>query len=156
MVVFGAALHGGNIPETRGAIGAAYNPSKDSWRNIPKTSLSPQASTAAWNGKYMVAWDYLHGSAAYDPKEDDWRGISDVPLEEMECSPQSVSLGDKIFGDYCGQMAVFDNRDLTWHEISTPNLNGGGFDLVPTPGAVLLFGQDPKSGDKLALAYRPE
>ena len=155
MVVFGAALHGGNFPESGGAIGAAYSPSKNSWRKIPRTSLSPQASTAAWNGRYVVAWDYLHGSAAYDPNENDWRGISDVPLEEAECSPQSVSIGKDVFGNYCGQMAIFDGKDFSWRQISTPHRVAGGFNLVFANEAVLLFGQDSETGDKRALAYRP-
>ena len=48
MIVFGAALHGGNVPETETAIGAAYDPSTDRWRRLPDSPLSPQASTAAW------------------------------------------------------------------------------------------------------------
>jgi hypothetical protein len=47
MIVFGAALHGGNFPETPTAIGAAYNPASDTWRRLPESDIDPNANTAA-------------------------------------------------------------------------------------------------------------
>lgn len=38
MIFFGAALHGGNFPETKTAIGAAYDPATDTWRKSPSVS----------------------------------------------------------------------------------------------------------------------
>lgn len=155
MIVFGAGLSGGNFAATVTAIGAAYDPQTDTWRRLPDSELSPQASTAAWNGEELIAWDYLHETATYDPATDVWRPLPDVPLDDFECSPQSASVGGYIFGDYCGLMAVHDSADGGWHDVSRRMLSGWGFELVAADPAVLLLGQDVDSGKKRMLAYRP-
>jgi hypothetical protein len=155
MLVFGAALHGGNKPESETAIGAAYNPATDTWRRLPDSSLSPQASTAAWNGREMIAWDYLHETAAYDPAEDKWRKLSDVPLEDYECSPQSVPVGNYVFGDYCGLMAVFDPAEDAWRDVTRREFAGWGFTLVAAERFVFLLGRNVDSKKETMLAYRP-
>ena len=155
MIVFGAALHGGNFPESETAIGAAYHPATDTWRRLPDSELSPQASTAAWNGREMVAWDDLHGTAAYDPAGESWRRLPKVPLENRGCCPQSVAVGGYVFGTYTGQMTLFDPLDDSWHDISRPDLTDWGFQLVAADPAVLLLGRDVETKEVLMLAYRP-
>lgn len=66
MIVFGAALYGGNESESDTAIGAAYDPQSDTWERIADSELSPNASTAAWDGRHMIAWDYLNHTASYN------------------------------------------------------------------------------------------
>ena len=155
MIVFGAALHGGNFPESKTAIGAAYDPETDAWRELPESELSPQASTAAWNGREMIAWDYLNGTAAYAPHADSWRTLPKVPLDDAECSPSSVPVGAYVFGNYCGPLALYDPAADRWHDISRREFFGFGFQLVAAEPAVLVLGRRVETGEKRMLAYRP-
>jgi hypothetical protein len=155
MIVFGAALHGGNKAETETAIGAAYDPTRDMWRLLPKSPLSPQASTAAWQGQELIAWDYLNGSAAYDPVGDRWRRLPRVPLDDAECGPESVSIGTWVFGDYCSSMVVFDRADEKWHDVSHRELAGFVTELVAAGPAVFVMGRDTGTLEELMFAYRP-
>ena len=160
MIVFGAALHGGNHPETPTAIGAAYDPGTDEWRGIPDSTLSPQASTAAWNGDEMIAWDYLNDSAAYDPVTDSWRSLPRIPLDDSECTPESEALGGNVLGDYCGGLTLFDPAQQRWLWLDRPVNSGTPFwdyELIPAGSVFLLPAQ--RSGDTPGIrffAYRPE
>ena len=154
MIAFGAALHGGNDPDTETAIGAAYEPATDAWRRIPDSELSPQASTAAWDGEEMVAWDYLHGTAAYDPDSDRWRRLPRVPLAEYECSPESVAVGSAVLGNYCGLLALFDREDAAWTDASRKTFSGWVIELAAAgPVFLVLGGRNAEDGH--LLAYRP-
>jgi N-acetylneuraminic acid mutarotase len=155
MIVFGAALHGGNFPESKTAIGAAYDPRTDRWRRLPASTLSPQASTAAWSGRELIAWDYLNGTQAYDPAGNKWRNLTTVPLDAGECHPKSTSIGRYVFGDYCGSMVAYDPADDQWHDLSRRELVGWGLELVATDTVVLLLGRNVNTGEERMFAYRP-
>jgi hypothetical protein len=163
MMVFGAALHGGNFPETETAIGAAYDPDADSWRELPPSELSPQASTAAWNGREMIAWDYLNGTAAYDPVSDRWRELPRVPIDDYECSPQSVSIpGQVVIGNYCGITPLFSVAKDRWRDVSRRDLSGWVLEPVAAGSAVLIMGHGlelsdvpDQAFDMRMLAYVP-
>ncbi len=156
MIVFGAALSGGNHAATPVAVGAAYDPERDSWRRIADSELSPQASTAAWNGREMIAWDYLNASAAYDPESDRWRSLPDVPLDPAECSPQSVSVARAVFGDYCGFTTLFHPTSEAWSDVSprAPSV-GWVMELVPTENVVLVPARQ-LNGPARMFAFRPD
>jgi hypothetical protein len=148
MIVFGAALHGGNESETETAIGAVYDPAQDAWRALPPSDLSPQASTAAWTGREMVAWDYLNGTAAYDPTTDDWRELSRVPVDDYECIPQSVSIpGQAVFGNYCGVTPVFSVAKDRWLDVTRRGFKGWVLEPVATGSAVLVMGHGLELSD---------
>ncbi len=152
LIVFGAALHGGNKAESETAIGGAYDPATDSWRLLPDSELSPQVSTAAWNGERMIAWDYLNRSQTYDPDTDEWSRVERVPLQDFECSPRSVSVSESVFGEYCGQMTIYS--DGGWSNISRQKYVGWGFEVVAADLAVLLLGSNVDTGANVLLAYR--
>jgi hypothetical protein len=140
MIVFGAALHGGNASETETAIGAAYDPVQDTWRALPPSELSPQASTAAWSGSEMIAWDYLNGTAAYDPVADRWRVLPRVPIDDYECTPQSVSIpAQAVFGNYCGITPVFSVANDRWRDVSREDLAGWVLEPVAAGSAALIL-----------------
>ncbi len=159
MIVFGAALHGGNAPESETAIGAAYDPVADTWRRIPDSTLLPQASTAAWSGGEMIAWDYLNDSAAYDPTTDAWRSLPRVPLDDAECSPQSAAVGGHVLGDYCGVLAMFDPLEQRWVWLDLPERSGPpfwDFELIPATSVFLLPAQRyGETGETRFFAFRP-
>jgi hypothetical protein len=155
MVVFGAALQGGNFPETETAIAAAYDPERARWRRLPDSTLSPQASTAAWVGEELVAWDYGSRTATYDPRADEWSALPDVPLDSGECSPESVAVGDWILGEYCGQLARYDSVARRWSDLTGTEFVGSSFELVAADPVVLLLGRTGETGKRRMLAYRP-
>jgi hypothetical protein len=152
VIVFGAALHGGNQAESDTAIAAAYDPAEDMWRLLADSQLSPQASTAAWNGERMIAWDYLNRSQTYDPDRDDWSPVERVPLQDSECYPQSVSVSDSIVGEYCGQTVIY--ADGGWSDITRREYVGWGFELVAADPVVLLLGSNVDTRTDVLLAYR--
>jgi hypothetical protein len=154
MIVFGAALHGGNFPETETAIAAAYDRESDRWRRLPDSTLSPQASTAAWVGEELVAWDYASGTATYDPRADEWRSLPDVPLDSGECVHESVAVGDWVFGEYCGQLARYDSETRRWSDLTGTEFVGWSFELVAADPVALLLGRNGETGKRRMLAYR--
>ncbi|HWL89984.1 MAG TPA: hypothetical protein VNP90_01355, partial [Actinomycetota bacterium] len=167
MIVFGAALDGNNHSDTPTAIGAAYDPEADTWRELPPSELSPQAHTAEWLNGELIAWDYEHGDAAYDPGTDAWRALPKVPLAFVECGPDSVATRHLIFGNYCGQTVVFSSQEDAWHRdpIPVPDAEGGCC-WVHEPVAAgdvvlilsLLYDEPPQrtiASDRRMLAYNP-
>lgn len=156
MIVFGAALCCGNDPESHTAIGAAYDADNDSWRRIPDSELSPQASTAAWNGAEMIAWDYLNGSAAYDPATDTWRPLPRIPLDDFECSPRSVAVDAFVLGDYCGLLTLYDPELDAWKDVTRRDLSGLDFELASAAPAGVLLAQDRLDTSMTRMfVYRP-
>jgi len=164
MIVFGASLNGNNRADTPTAIGAAYDPKADSWRELPPSTLSPQAVTAGWLNGEMVAWDYEHTSGAYDPGVDRWRPLTDVPLEFSECSPQSVSTERVLLGEFCSKTVVFSAEDDAWHRDPLPlpgsrgeccwvhePLAAGSVVLMPS----LHYGKALEPVDRRMFAYNP-
>lgn len=155
LIVFGAALDWGNRAETKTAIAAAYDPETDRWRRLPDSALSPQASTAAWVGDELVAWDYASGTATYSPENDEWRALSDVPLDSGECSPESVAVGDWVLGEYCGLFARYEPARRRWSDFAGTEFAGWGFELVAADPVALLLGRNADTGKERMLAYRP-
>jgi hypothetical protein len=125
MLVFGSLLDGRNRAATRTSVGAAYDPAANSWRRIPRSALSPQATSAVWIRGRMVAWDYEVHAQTYSPGHDRWSPPVKMPLEFDECYPDSVAVGDAIFAFFCGQAALYQSRSRTWRRA-----HGGPLDRV--------------------------
>jgi hypothetical protein len=156
MVVVGAALHGGNKAETPTAIAAAYDLSADAWRRLPDTDLSPHASTAAWDGSRVVAWDYGHHSQVLSPDANRWVDLPKVPLDDWECVPTSVGLSGHIVGDFCGAVVALNAGTDKWEAASPPILGPGwGFALILAEPAVLFLGRNVDTRERVFLAFRP-
>jgi hypothetical protein len=160
MIVFGAARRSGT-PLTETAIGIAYSPASDRWRELPPSELSPNAMTAEWLGDELVAWDYLNASQAYDPATERWRALGRVPLDPAECPPNSVSTSRMILGDYCGSTVAFSQEDGRWRQEPLPiggccRLN----ELVPAGDVILVLSsaverESLEPGARRLFAYNP-
>jgi Tol biopolymer transport system component/N-acetylneuraminic acid mutarotase len=156
MIVFGAALHGGNEAESRTAIGAAYDPANDSWRQIADSELDTNANTSVWSDGRLLAFDYTSGSATYDPDADRWTSTGRVPIDACEDYPLSVVAG-AAYGRLCGSLVRFDPERNEWRRIDPPQKDffpdemfGAGSTLL-VEGVVGRFGE----GDDVRLfAYR--
>lgn len=156
MLVFGAALNGGNHAETASAIGAAYDPSTETWRTLPNSGLSPQASSAAWNGSELIASDYLSGSAAYEPMSDRWRQLEDVPIDPVECGPENVAAETWVVSQVCGAVVTIGQGEDHWR--SDP-LNQhdpfGPLLLVPAGRSTIALSGEPDGDRARAFVWRP-
>jgi hypothetical protein len=117
MIVFGSLLNGRNIPDTQTSVGAAYEPTSDTWRKLPPSELSPQATAAAWVGDRLVAYDYETRWQAYDPLSDTWTEPADMPFQFDECYPGAVAAGDLGFAFFCGRAALYDPSSGAWERI---------------------------------------
>jgi hypothetical protein len=116
LIVFGSLLDRRNHAETPTSVGAAYDPARDRWRELPPSELSPQATAAVWVDGRMVAYDYALDAQAYDPAADRWSGLPRLPLRKAECYPDAAVVGTRIFAFYCGTGAVLDEAG-EWREI---------------------------------------
>ena len=155
MIVFGAALHGGNFPESPTAIGAAYDPEADSWSRIADSDLSPQASTVAWDGTRMIAWDYENRSASYDPATDTWERVPKIDMWTGECSPVSVGLEGAVFGDYCGNQVVHSRAQGRWLVVSRRPTPGDIVVPIPAGPVAFVLEHDREAKERRMFIYRP-
>ena len=154
MIVFGAWLDRGNHARSDVAIGAAYDPVQDSWRRLPDSTLSPQASSISWDGRNVIAWDYRNKSAVYSPTKNEWRRLRSVPIPDSECSPVMVSLDTYVFGDYCGTSVAYKAPENRWRDVSHRNLPGSSITLVPAEDAVFVISHDVESDEDRMYAYK--
>lgn len=120
VVVFGSLLSGANRASSPTSVGAAYDPSTDSWTELAPSALSPQATSAGWLGERLVAWDYEVHSQEYDPVEDRWSAPMRMPLSFSECYPESTVVAGLMLAWFCGHAALYDDDADGWERI------GGG------------------------------
>jgi len=117
MIVFGSLLDNGNHATTDTAIGASYDPATDRWKVLPPSALSPQATSAAWTGDRMLAWDYITHSQTLNPDTQTWSHPVKMPLEPSECYPDSAALTGSVFAFYCGEAASYDETNGSWTQV---------------------------------------
>jgi hypothetical protein len=117
VIVFGSLLNDRNIAETETSVGAAYDPAAETWRTLPPSALSPQATSAVFAGGRLIAWDYEVRSQEYDPARDAWSEPVEMPMEFSECYPDSVVVDDVVFAWFCGQASILDADDRTWQRL---------------------------------------
>lgn len=161
VVVFGADLRAGNRATTEFAVGAAYDPAANSWREIAPSELSPQASDVVWDGSQMVAADYLLGVAGYDPVGDAWTPLPRLPTNACEGYPELTRVGAQVIASFCGELVSRESGEELWHVIlgrGAPGPFDGGWystDLVEAGDVLLAFRDYPPKDAGALVAYRP-
>ena len=150
MVVFGAALHGGNFPETETATGTAYDPSADSWRQIPPSeSVDPNANTAVWAGDRLIAVDWDTDAEAYEPEIDRWKPLAPMPLDEGEDVPAAAYTDGWMLTTFFGQIAAFSSDTERWVDLTKAAPDGfTPRDPIVAEDVFLLFAVSPKDYEK--------
>jgi hypothetical protein len=128
-IAFGADLDRRNRSATRFAVGAAYDPSTDSWRELPESKLAPNATSASWLDGRLLAYDYYPSFQSYDPAADRWSRAEKLPLDPGECYPDSVASDDLFVAFYCGQIATYDPATGRWRRV-----DGGLTDRIHRSG----------------------
>jgi hypothetical protein len=155
MVVLGALLDANNHSTTRHARGIAFDPKSDRWRQLPAYPLSQQASSVAWTGSEVLAWDYELEAGAYNATDDTWRELPDLPLRFGECSPESATTAEVVLAWYCGLGVLFEIARSEWHPISRPPAEVYGRP-VAADGVVLFAGAAHEGVANALWAYMPE
>jgi hypothetical protein len=96
LVVWGAPAAG----PASSAIGLAYSPLQDTWRELPPSGLPPgRDESVTWTGSAMLVVTYPDDPAAtavaalYDPATDVWRPAAPSPLSAPSGSPSVVWTG---------------------------------------------------------------
>jgi len=88
----------------------------DGWIQLPDVPIDGQASTVTWvDGAGLLAWNYDLESALLEPSGS-WVELDAVPMDFMECHPQSVSMATGAVG-LCGGIAWFEGAAQSWTSI---------------------------------------
>ncbi len=138
MIVFGSSLDNRNVADVPRAQGMAYDPVNDTWRLLPETDLSPQATSVVWSGHEMIAWDYGLSVDAYSPSTDTWQKLPDAPMESSECYPSGAMAREVMLAFYCGQAASWYPEAETWRHADPPRMVVGR--PVSAANGVLMAG----------------
>jgi hypothetical protein len=158
MVVVGSRLDDNNAttpPWSLYSTGLAYNPAADTWRQLPRVKLSPQASTAVWTGSKVLAWDYDLRAAIYDPKQDAWRRLPGPPVESCEASPEGAATDRTVLAQVCGH-ALWDIQAGKWIKAEEKKNRYYGHGRVVAAGPVFLIAGATHESDANGLvAYNP-
>jgi hypothetical protein len=129
--------------------GAAYDPARDEWRELPPAPIDLLSAEGAWNGDELVIWGIRFdpdpfaepddiAAAAYDPEADEWR---ELPAPDVSDHAAGV-LTDAGFLLIDDETTLrWDAEDDDWEELPP----AGGFDcsedpssLVPMDGTALI------------------
>jgi len=126
-----------SVPGTANTSGRevvlAYNPSTNTWRELPPSGLTPRAhAVTVWTGKELVVWGGLNSdfTAAYgdgarlNPTTNTWRRLPPAPVPARGqatavWSGHEVLIwgGDTSAGTEVGQGAAYDPSTDTWRAL---------------------------------------
>jgi hypothetical protein len=104
MIVWGGPTGADVWPYQPNPVGAAYNPTTDTWRTIadpPGDAVGEIAGQSVWTGTEFIVWsgrsftDYV--GAAYNPATDTWRALPGSPLYSGTVG-HAVWTGDSVLG----------------------------------------------------------
>ena len=128
------------VPATASRVletGAAYDPARDRWRQIPDAPLC--VDTGAWTGKVLVVGGNCAGApfglAAFDPRRNSWTRIPTPPNFEYRL----VGLDGALFA-WNGQTlrgAKFEPSSRSWLALPPLPEQPSGFSAVATFGKSL-------------------
>jgi hypothetical protein len=120
--------------------GAAYNPSTDTWRQLPPAPISARVPLSAWTGEEWILWgtgvrvdDRPLDGAAYNPSTDTWRPIADGPVAFTDATAmwtgrEFVVVGAALHGGNVPETptavaAAYDPRTDSWRELPASPLD---------------------------------
>ena len=151
MIVFGAELLGGNHSQTKVAVGEAYDPAAGTWRTLSPSHIDPQATDVVWDGREMVAADYLVNAAAYDPVSDTWSSLPKPPIDPGEDRPDLAVARGRVVEHFFGRTILLLADHSGWEDVGGPGDHGSPL-LVDARRFVAGFSQ---TGSSQVWAYVP-
>jgi hypothetical protein len=115
IIVFGSLLDRRHRAATTTSVGEAYDPTTDTWRELPPSSLSAQATSAALAGSRLVAWDYAVRWQTFGLARERWSDPARMPMAPSECYPDSTEVAGLVFAWFCGEAALYGGR--SWRRV---------------------------------------
>jgi hypothetical protein len=180
MIVWGGLSNGKATAADR-LEGAAYDPTTDTWRELPASGVpAMELASTAWTGSEMIVFGAGVGAfaaadvgAAYNPLTNRWRDIAATPLSPREqmasawTGHELVVWGGIAFGggrQTRNDGAAYDPATDTWHVLADAPLESRwGSTMAWIDGLIVVAGGYGPSGAGLssepaatgAAAYRP-
>jgi hypothetical protein len=147
----------------------AYNPSTDTWRQLPASRLlrvHDGFGAVVWTGKEMLGWgggccgDSFSDGVAYNPGTNTWRALPKAGLVGDQ-HPVGVWAGKRYIVFAGSQAAAYDPARNAWRRIASPPVRAAsavwaGSRLVVTTASRNVFAYDPAKNrwQKLPLLPR--
>jgi N-acetylneuraminic acid mutarotase len=106
----------------------AYNPSTDSWRQLPVSRLlrvHDGFGAVVWTGKEMLGWgggccgDSFSDGVAYNPRTNSWHALPKAPLPGSQ-HPLGVWSGKGYFVVAGPRATMYDPVRNTWRQVAAP------------------------------------
>jgi hypothetical protein len=121
MVVVGSEVDDRNRATTGSAVGQAYDPAADTWRDLGAVPVSAQTAAVSLVGERIVAWEhYSPKSAEYLEDEGTWRSVYTPGIEGGECYAQGAAVETAIVTWDCGSPMAWFAETSSWHDIGRP------------------------------------
>lgn len=151
MIVWGGEPGPATVDDNRtsdGADGAAYDPTSDTWRLLPRAPIGWRyIHSAVWTGREMLVWggrgfdnSALGDGAAYDPATNQWRPLPAAPF---------VASGSQALVRARAQLVIVDGAV---DEVGALHLSAATYDPA-TDGWSQLPGIDLPSANAYSLAW---
>jgi hypothetical protein len=106
----------------------AYNPARNSWRQLPGSRLlrvHDGFAAVVWTGKEMLGWgggccgDAFSDGVAFNPATNAWRALPKAPLRGDE-EPVGLWTGQEYVVLTSSQGAAYNPARNTWRRIAAP------------------------------------
>jgi hypothetical protein len=132
----------------------AYNPAKDSWRQLPDSPLlriHDGFGAVVWTGKEMLGWgggccgDAFSDGVAYNPAQNTWRALAKAPFAGNQ-HPLGVWSGKRYIVISGARMAAYDPARNAWHSLPSAPVaaslavwNGDTLDVIAADGHAAAY-----------------
>jgi hypothetical protein len=132
----------------------AYDPAKDSWRQLPGSPLlriHDGFGAVVWTGREMLGWgggccgDAFSDGVAYNPATNRWRALPRAPLAGNQ-HPLGVWTGKRYIVISGARMAAYNPARNAWHPLPSVPLaanlavwSGGALDVVDGNGRAAAY-----------------
>jgi hypothetical protein len=136
----------------------AYNPSTDSWRQLPGSRLlrvHDGFGAVVWTGKEMLGWgggccgDAFSDGVAYNPRSNSWRGLPKAPLAGSQ-HPLGVWTGKEYVVVAGRRAAAYNAARNAWRILAAPPAYNANATAVWAGDKVVVAG-----GSRAVISYQP-
>jgi hypothetical protein len=142
------------------AVGIAYDPATDRWRELPAppSDLRAEALSADWDGERVVVVNYDMRAVALDPANGTWSDLPEVPAMFGEWTPTLRATGGTSIAFMSAGPVVLTDDDR-WVPFPNHPVERSAFakrwaDATASDRPmVATIGTDPETGDTVVVAF---
>jgi hypothetical protein len=99
--------------------GRAFDPSTNTWRDLPTGPLQARGFGATWVDDRVVVVNYRSEAATYDPTTDSWMAIPPLPTSFGEVWVTPIAIGEHVVID-AGGLVFIGDRSGAWTPVGPP------------------------------------